>query len=149
MSCIYDPEAIAYLINAATSAKIHRQGRPQSFRWFYDDTWQELPPKNDAEALRVASILNAAMLGSVCQRYNEEPGENDIVTLADIRRRWSDFDPVQVIKTCDYFEYQSSDADTWEGSEAAQFINALRSTAARALPGYDAATWGSPEPVAA
>jgi len=148
MSCIYDPESIAYLINAATSAKIHQQGRPQSFRWFYNDTWQELPPNNDAAALHVAAMLNAAMLGSVCQRYKEEPSEADTVTLADIRRRWSDFDPVQVIKTCDYYEYQSSEADNWEDGEAKQFISMLRATAARALPGYNAATWGSPEPLA-
>jgi len=148
MSCIYDPEAIAYLINAATSAKIHQQGRPQSFRWFYNVTWQELPPNNDAAALHVAGMLNAAMLGSVCQRYNEAPSEADTVTLADIRRRWSDFDPVQVIKTCDYYEYQSIEDATWEHGEAKQFISMLRATACRALPGYDAAIWGSPEPIA-
>ena len=147
MSAIYDPEAIAYLINAATSAKIHQQGRPQTFRWFFDATWQELPPHNDAAALHVAAMLNAAMLGSVCERYNETPSEADTVTLADLRRRWSDFDPVQVMKSCDYYEYQSSDADAWQGSEAQQFIASLRATASRAVKGWDVATWGSPQPI--
>jgi hypothetical protein len=61
---------------------------------------------------------------------------------------WPEIDPVQVIKACDCYEYQSCEHDGWADSEACRFITSLRKGAAHALPGYDGADWGAPKPMA-
>lgn len=55
-------------------------------------------------------------------------------------------DPVQVLKACACYEYQSSESPDWDGGEAEGFIASLRRDAIRALPGFEDAVWGSPPP---
>jgi hypothetical protein len=52
--------------------------------------------------------------------------------------------PVQVLKAINCYQYQSCEHDEWKSSEAHAFIEALRSAAISALPGYEAAAWGAP-----
>lgn len=54
-------------------------------------------------------------------------------------------DPVRVLKACDCYEYQSCEHPGWSASEARAALEAIRSAAIHALPGYDAAPWGEVE----
>ncbi|HVV88935.1 MAG TPA: hypothetical protein VHB53_00440 [Solirubrobacterales bacterium] len=49
--------------------------------------------------------------------------------------------PVETLKLCACYRYQSSDAKAWASSEAAAFVDALEHCAIAALPGYDDAPW--------
>jgi len=55
---------------------------------------------------------------------------------------------VQVLKSIDCLDYQSCEHPGWAASEAKAFIDRLQSAAIHALPGYEAAIWGAPEPAA-
>lgn len=95
---------------------------------------------------------------SVSHRYPHEssatlPGPRDcefVITESDFGcvLLWDHFDPAQVLKACDCFEYQSCEHDEWESSEAHAFIQSLRSSAWHALPEYDGAEWGAPKTIA-
>lgn len=50
-------------------------------------------------------------------------------------------EPVQLIKLCDCYEYQSCETDDWNKTEAHAISQALRECAIRSLPGYDEAAW--------
>jgi hypothetical protein len=54
-------------------------------------------------------------------------------------------DPVQVIKACDCFAYQSCETDDWKSSEAYYYIEALKDAALPPLAGYEDAVWGAPK----
>lgn len=146
MSCIYiDPAALAYVLKAATSADLHPLNKtPQTLRWFYDERWQEMAPNNPAELCRVAQILNLANLESLRSVYPGRGFQARVMIPANLSRGWVKFDPVQVIKTCDYIEYQSNDPATYKDSEAREIVRRVREIACRALPGYEAAEWGEP-----
>ncbi|HEX3734400.1 MAG TPA: hypothetical protein VHU86_04525 [Solirubrobacterales bacterium] len=49
--------------------------------------------------------------------------------------------PVETLKLCACYRYQSADAKAWETSEAAAFVDALEHCAIVALPGYQEAPW--------
>jgi hypothetical protein len=49
--------------------------------------------------------------------------------------------PVETLKLCACYRYQSSDAKAWGSSRAAAFVDALEHCAIAALPGYDDAPW--------
>ena len=51
------------------------------------------------------------------------------------------FDPVQVLKACGCYVYQSCEHPGWPASEARKFVERLRVRAIRALPGYDEMQW--------
>lgn len=82
---------------------------------------------------------------SVAHRY-----DSDFEIEADpyeYRRYQAPFGPVDVLKALDCFEYQACEHPTWPKSEAFAFIEALRSRAIHALPGYEDAAWEvEPEP---
>jgi len=50
--------------------------------------------------------------------------------------------PVEVIKLCDCYDYQSCETDDYEKSEAYRLIQGIRSKALHLLPGYADAPWG-------
>lgn len=53
---------------------------------------------------------------------------------------WS-LTPIQVIKACNCFDYQSCEIDNYETTDAAKTIEAIRSMAVSHLPGYEEAEW--------
>lgn len=56
-------------------------------------------------------------------------------------RRQGRFSPVQVIKACHCYEYQSCEHPGWRRSLAAAFINELMRNAHHGLPGFEEALW--------
>ena len=83
-------------------------------------------------------MLVTANYQSVNHRYNENtppmPGKYE----PDYERVLS---PVQVIKACNCYDYQSCEIDNYETTDAAKCIDAIRSKAINALPGYEEAEW--------
>lgn len=51
-------------------------------------------------------------------------------------------DPVEVLKACQFYDYQSCEHDGWEASAAQQFTRDVRDRYITLLPGYDGLPWG-------
>ena len=50
-------------------------------------------------------------------------------------------DPVQVLKACDCYDYQSCETDDYPQSEAKRMIETIKTWAITTLPSYDKAEW--------
>jgi hypothetical protein len=50
--------------------------------------------------------------------------------------------PVEVIKACDCYAYQSCETPDWEDTEAYKICRQIREDAIHRLPGYEEAPWG-------
>lgn len=146
MSCIYcDPAAFAYVLKAATSPEMQFGcGSPRVLRWWHGGEWRALEAGNPDEMCRVAQILHDANLASFRSVYPREKVEGYRLTPADLSRKWDRYDPVQVIKTCQYIAYQSDDPEEWRDSEARAILEAIKEKATMKLPGYNEAEWGEP-----
>lgn len=96
-------------------------------------------------------------IASVSARYPNEssatlPGpcnEDFVIRPSNCRNDFGLINPVQVLKSCDCYNYQSCEHEGWMASEAHAFIQALREAAIDALPGYEQAVWGAPRKEAA
>lgn len=159
MSCYaLERYEIIYLVKAVEGLRVG-VGPAQSvispLSWVYDGEIRSLPPSDPQRQAEVANMLWEENLKSVAYRYQDDQlpgpeGEDFIVTPQDVLdHHWPQFDPVQVLKACNHYEYQSCEHPEWQDSEAKAFIEALRRRAIHALPGYDDAEWGAPEPVEA
>jgi hypothetical protein len=149
---IVDRNHILYLVQAALSRRLSRHGG-SAFRWFCGENKSgELLAGDYDRAADVANLLWRENIASVSGRYPNEssatlPGpinENFVIEPSDFAR-CVEIDPIQVLKSCDCFEYQSCEHDGWRDSEAKAFIDSLRNHAWHALPGYENAAWGAPE----
>ena len=140
-----DRNEIWYLVKAAETY------RPRlGFSYYWNGKRHEIADIKDA--LRIAQMLWDEALHAVCIRYpdGEIPGpidEDFIIREEDHGQyTWYHIDPVQVLKSCAYYEYQACEDPEYHKSEARAFIEALRHRAIQALPGYEEAIWGAPEP---
>jgi len=146
MSAIYcDPAAFAYVLKAATSPEMQfGAGSPRVLHWWHGEGWHTLEAGEVGEMCGVAQILHDANLASFRSVYPREKVEGYRITPADLFREWNRFDPVQVIKTCQYIAYQSDDPPGWRDSEARAILEAIKDKATMKLPGYNEAEWGEP-----
>lgn len=110
------------------------------------------PGRESAE--QVARTLATANLVSVEERYRLPAGtvaadfgfdQSDAAYIADCARQSARLDhgltPVKVLKMAQCLNYQSCEVDGWRDTEAYGLIEAIKSAAIRALPGYDDAPW--------
>jgi hypothetical protein len=140
---------IEYLVMAAMSQRITRG---HLLWWFNNDQHNELRSGDYDKAVKVGQMLWDENIKSVLCRYPEDTketapgpcGENYVFALSD-NAPWLEFDPVQVLKACDCYEYQSCEHDEWKSSEAFDFINRLRQHAWSSIKGYEDAAWGPPK----
>jgi len=140
-----------YLLEAAQARRINRYG-PLS--WYYQGEWYKLDSGSTTEQLRVANMLWQENIKSVMYRYDDcsydnLPGqthESYVLDEKDLRMAWDSLDPVQVLKACNFYSYQSCEHPEWESSEAKAFIDALKREAVTVIPGYEECEWGSPKP---
>jgi len=114
----------------------------------------EIRPGNYARAVEVAQMLWDENVRAVRIKYPDTDalpgpiGEDYKITQQDFSGAlWQRIDPVQVIKACDCYEYQSCEDPDYYQTEAAAFIRSLRKRAINYLPGYDEAEWGAPKPL--
>jgi hypothetical protein len=152
---IVDRKHILYLVEAAMSHRITKYG---PFSWYHGNPQQrgELGSTDYAHAADVANMLWRENIASVSARYPNESsdslpgptGGSFVIKEADFAGTcFEQFDPVQVLKACDCYHYQSCEHDDWKSSEAKAFVDSLRANAWHELQGYDAAKWGAPEPM--
>jgi len=75
---------------------------------------------------------------SVNHRYGEQETPDQFKTMVLDKC----YTPVEIIKACDCYRYQSCETPDWQDTEAHAIMVALRERAIRLLPGYDDADWG-------
>lgn len=148
---IVDRELINYLIEAALCRGIGRPFGGSAFAWYLMDSEErhELTPFNADET---GQMLWDENIYSVAYRYDSQdvnPAKLPGVVGEDYLFRHQlilhhIFAPVEVLKACDCYEYQSCEHNGWYKSQAHAFIDRLRRAAISALPGYDEAEWGAP-----
>lgn len=148
---IVDRDHIRYLVSAAV--RLDRD----ALRWFHANVWHELPTRDRERASQVGQMLWDENIRSIEGRYpgtkgkpDRMPGKSDdgMLVYSHASGDWpGPIDPVQVLKSCNCYEYQSCEHEEWSASEAHAFIEALRARAVRTLPGYEAAAWGAPKVV--
>lgn len=150
---VVDREHIMYLVEAARS-DIGGVRRLDGLRWRSGPALNELPrDATPEECRRVAQMLWDANIHGVNCRYpdSEEglpgPNEDYIIRAEDFRdRHWRQpFDPIQVLKACQCYAYQTCEDPEWEKTEAYMFIKALKEVATNCLPGYEDCKWGAPQ----
>ncbi len=110
----------------------------------------------DALAHMLACANRAAFSERYAGRYDSE-----LVPFAGLDRlAGTDLAPVAIVKACDCLGYQAGDWSTWDDSEPAAHLAAIRAAAfarcnggqylpgqdAYSLPGYSAAPWCLDEP---
>ena len=149
---LVEKKHILYLLAAATSNSIDRYG----MSWYHNNTSHKLEWCDSERAAEVGNMLWRENMQSLSARYPKEssatlPGcevGEEVITPDDVNRsNWSTIDPVQVLKAIDCLNYQSCEHESWEASESFAFLRSLKSRAIHALPGYDGAEWGAPEPM--
>lgn len=124
----------AFIVNEYHIARLVEYGERKGLRYY----WKETSTPMNGNGQTIFSKLVIANYASVNHRYEENtppmPGKYEC-----------DFDcvlsPVQVIKACDCFDYQSCEVEEYKDTEAANIINAIRDRAISSLPGYEDAEW--------
>lgn len=88
---------------------------------------------------KMAQILVDENYRSVNFRYNEntKPHKIEYSPVA----AFQELPPVNVLKACNCYDYQSCETQDYHESEAFQIIEAARTIAIHNLPGYDQAPW--------
>lgn len=145
-------EVIKYLITAAGSLEILKN--EDTFRWYHNGKWHELRKYETDRATSAGQMLWDANKKSIEARYPDTIGHPDRMPgvvigenyiYAHSQRLTGIINPLQVIATCNCFDYQACEYEGWEDSEAYAFIEALKEMAIMALPGYDEMEWGAPK----
>lgn len=145
---IVEKNVVLFLVAAMQTRSIGHG----SFSWYHGGNTRSLGCTDTEAAADVANLLWRENMRSVSARYPNESsgtlpggGDNEAVTAADFQHCFDRIEPVQVLKACDCFAYQSCESDDWEETEVFSIVEALRSRAISALPGYDDAIWGAPQ----
>lgn len=150
---IVNLEHIAYLVQAGTARSLGMDRATLSWAWNIDreagtHDRETLPPGDLEQHQRLGQMLWDENAKSVAFRYpgdRSPPGPIGCdCQYSDDVPRFPRFDPVQVLKACDCYEYQSCEHREWATSEANAYIDALRGAAWTSLPGYEDAVWGAP-----
>ncbi len=143
-------EHINYLVNAARTRGMGRDQGSMSWYWKGKDNMNRsnASGENGMYETEIGQMLWDENIKSIHARYpdtTEHPenmpgpiGENFVFSF---RHDSQEINPVQVIKLCHSYSYQSCEHEEWETSEAKGFIEALEHRAIFALPGYDEAEW--------
>lgn len=146
---IVDKNHIIYLVQASISARICDR-HDRAIRWYpAEGADRHMTCTDSKQQVEVCNMLWAENLKSIRARYGDShEGIDDAVTLYDYKEpHWLDFNPLQVISSCDCLEYQSCETGPeWFKSEACAFLNALRKKAINAVVGMDECKWGAPAP---
>ena len=87
-------------------------------------------------ALPICQILLEQNYRSVNFRYEEDESAPNFVAM--LVRQCS---PVEIIKLCDCYNYQSCETEDWDQTQAYAISQALRERAISMLPGMSEASW--------
>ena len=102
------------------------------------------------EIAHVANTLMTENYKSVYFRYRgNDVEEPETITAADVSSVVFRFDPIQVVKAVDCYQYQACEHDEWKDSMSKLLTDQLQGQAISKIDGYDAAPWGCPQPISA
>ncbi len=143
---IVENRHVIYMVKAAISRSL-ADGDGGSITWGkYPDHKKIHCTANTEELLNICHMLQAENAKSYAARYKDQTPDFIPITAKEFNACFFvTFDPVQVMKAADCFDYQACEHDTWRESEGCQFIEALISKARHAVKGYDKAEWGCPK----
>ena len=91
---------------------------------------------------RIAQKLVDENYRSVNYRYGEETQVPKFVYDGKVHAK----SPVEIIKACRCYDYQTCETPDWEESEAYAIVRLIESRAINSLPGYDDAEWNITSP---
>lgn len=137
-----EPHHIAYLVAAAFDCP-----RQPDTPFFAGKL-----PKRGNPRVALAKMLEAENAKSVEYRYPR----NGKVALTRWKvdalqaSNWNallHFDPIQIVKAVHCYQYQACEHPDWQTSVAKEITDWILDNAIRALPGYEQAYWGAPEPL--
>jgi len=138
---IVEKETITKIMAGAMSRHI-LQGASR-FSWYHHASQKsyEIGTGDLEKQAEIATMLWRENAKSVNHRYKQNGDIADYeITPADLKLM--SVDPIQLIKSCDYLDYQSCEHEDWRESNAKAFLDSLRRDAVCALPGYSEAMWG-------
>ncbi len=151
---IVNRDHIAYLVEAARQlpSRTLQGGR---LSWWWKEEHHALLIGDYAGEINLGAILWQQNVKSVLARYPGDTMETAPGVVGEsydyIEHKYFPFvqvDPVQALKACACYRYQSCEDDGWEASEAFAIIGAIERAAISALPGYKDAQWEIIGPVA-
>ena len=100
--------------------------------------WQGERHYVNGKSREVGQILVDENYRSVNYRYSENGEPEEFAPDYTVRT----LSPVEVIKACDCYLYQSCETPDWKETEAYAIVRMIRERAIRRLPGYEKAEWG-------
>lgn len=120
-------------INAMLKAASMSRG-PGDGAYYY---WDDAPHFFNGNIKEIGQKLVDENTRSVNSWYSKEVQSHEFKTMV-LHKQYT---PVEIIKACDCYSYQSCETMDWEETEAYAIVNALRKRAIDSLPGYDEAAW--------
>lgn len=142
---IVNRKHIAYLVHAGLQLP-GRSNQGCRLYWYHNGP-HELYPGNYANAEHVGQVMWNENIRSVLYRY---PGDTKATAPGPIEETYQfslndsrpiTVDPVQTLKACACYAYQSCEHPEWEQSEAYAILRAIERAAINELPGYEKAEW--------
>ena len=88
---------------------------------------------------------NGADAETVCQTWSKISYQEYLETAEKFARKFVHVDPVQIIKYCQNYDYQSCEFDGYNNSRGYAFKEWILSNAISKLPDYDKYGWGYDE----
>ena len=98
--------------------------------------WNDEPHYFGGHSQEIGQKLVDENYRSVNYRYNEDTQPETFKNIPQRR-----FSPVELIKACDCYNYQSCETPDWKETEAYAIMQMLRERAIDNLPGYSEAAW--------
>ena len=90
---------------------------------------------------KLGQILVDQNYRSVNARYNENQVPPPYTYTRQVGQGPDDFEPLQVLKACDCYDYQACKTDDYHTTQAAWIVDIIRKAAIRDLPDYHDAEW--------
>lgn len=100
--------------------------------------WQGKVHYFGGDSQRIGQVLTDENYRSVNYRYQEqtEPRRFQRVML-----KGKALSPIEIVKLCHSYSYQSCEAPDWKETEAHAIVGALRERSIRQIEGYEEAPW--------
>jgi hypothetical protein len=99
--------------------------------------WFKQRRYNDSDTEELFDLLAQENVKSLCARY----GPRDCEPVK-FQRGNGIISPVELLKACSCYDYQSCEHDDYYTSKAYELVEQIRHAAISSLPGYDKAPWG-------
>jgi len=122
----------AFILSNNHIAALVDFGSRHRAEYFFDNDWRAIYGR---EKTAGGILLNANYRSVNCRYDTAESGKFTFIEPART------YEPVEILKACDCYNYQACETEDYYQSEASAIIDAIRKAAICALPGYEEAPW--------